>query len=118
MPTPSFPRLKEIVELAAEGLPGVEAKRLFGCDGFFARGTIFSLIWKTGRIGIKLLDEADYAALMKVKGSSPWSPGPAKPKMFGWILVGPSMNDANKLAPWVAKAHAQALAKPKTPAKK
>src|SRR3954463_9100630 len=95
MPTQSFPELKEIVLDAAEGLPGVEAKRLFGCDGFFARGTIFSLIWKTGRIGIKLLDEADYAALMKVKGSSPWSPGPAKPKMFGWILVGPSMNDAN-----------------------
>ncbi len=117
MPTPQFPELKAIVEGATEGLRAVELKRLFGCDGFFAGGTIFSMIWKEGRIGLKLRDEGDYDALMKMKGAGPWCPS-GKMKMSGWVLVAPVLHDADKLAPWIAKAHAQAVGAPKKPAKK
>ncbi len=93
------------------------AETLFGCDGFFVGGTIFSMIWKEGRIGLKLRDEGDYDALMKMKGAGPWCPS-GKMTMSGWVLVAPVLHDADKLAPWVAKAHAQAVGAPKKPAKK
>ena len=100
--------LRERMEAAIGELPGVSRKRMFGCDAYFHNDKIFSLVWKEERIGVKLPDEASFAELSKVKGVEPWSPG-GKMTMGAWLLVPAAWNeDEDKLAPWVARAHAQA----------
>ncbi len=103
--------LTGLVEEHASALPGVSRRRMFGCDAFFREGTIFSLIWKTGRIGLKLTDEADHREVLSMKGAEPWSIG-AK-TMGNWVLVPEAFHDdVETLAKWVARAHAQAEALP------
>lgn len=113
MPT-IFPYLLELLETATAGLPGVSNKRMFGCDALFADGTIFALVWKTGRIGLKLTDPADHAALLAQPGAEPWSPG-AK-AMSQWVLAPEDMHDdPATLTPWIRRAHAQATARAGAP---
>ena len=76
---------------------------MFGCDAYFKDGTIFALIWKEGRIGVKLPDDASYAELAKVKGAEQWSPG-GKMVMGSWLLVPATWNEnEDKLRPWAEK---------------
>lgn len=90
-------------------LRGVSARRMFGCDALFADGAIFALIWKTGRIGLKLPDAALYAQLLAEPGTEPWAPGEGKP-MAHWLLVPESLHDdLDALTPWVQRAHKLAL---------
>lgn len=94
---------------ASERLADVEEKKMFGCEAFFVKGAIFALVWKTGRIGVKLPDEARFAALASQKGAERWSAGPKV--MAHWLLVPSAIaGDAKKLAPWVKEAHAMAAA--------
>ncbi|HPH65295.1 MAG TPA: TfoX/Sxy family protein [Kofleriaceae bacterium] len=101
----------ELSELFAETvsrLPSVVKKRMFGCDAFFRSGQIFGLIWKTGRIGVRVPDEPQFAQLMAIDGSEPWQvydkPG-AKP-MAHWVLVPESFHDDTaELAQWVGVAY-------------
>ena len=71
----------EIVELegrlddAAAGLSRVTSRKMFGCYALWVNDNVFALVWKHGRIGVKLPDAADYAALMKLAGSEPWKAG-------------------------------------------
>ncbi len=98
----------------AEGLPGVSRRRMFGCDAFFHDGSIFGLIWKTGRIGLKLTDEDDHKTLMAMKGSAPWAIGGKT--MGAWVLVPESFHDdPETLSAWVRRAHAQAAPLPNGP---
>jgi TfoX/Sxy family transcriptional regulator of competence genes len=100
------------LEGAATGLSGVTKKRMFGCDGLFANGNIFGLVWKEGRIGVRLPNEIAYAEAMKMPGSSPWRAGTMT--MSHWVLVPPGMHDdAMRLTAWVRRAHALALNAPK-----
>lgn len=97
------------LEEVTGSLRGVSARRMFGCDALFADGAIFALIWKTGRIGLKLPDAALYAALLAEPGTEPWAPGEGKP-MAHWLLVPESLHDdLDALAPWVQHAHKLAL---------
>ena len=102
---------------AAAPLADVDEKKMFGCEALFRNGAIFALVWKTGRIGVKLPDAARFEALASQKGTEPWRAGPMV--MSHWLLVPPSIDrDAKKLAPWVKEAHAMAgpvvkTAKPK-----
>ena len=115
MPVQGYPHLLALLERASEGL-GFDRKKLFGCEGLFAEGVIYSLVWKTGRIGVKLTDGADFEALMKQKGADPWTAGPKA--MAHWVLVSEAMHEApGELEVWVRKAHAQALAAPVRPGK-
>jgi TfoX/Sxy family transcriptional regulator of competence genes len=100
-----------LVEDAAAPLPEVKRKRMFGCDTLFARDTIFALIWKEDRIGLKFPDPAAYAEAMALPGSAPWQAGD---KVMGkWVLVPESFHDdPAALAAWVRRAHAMALATP------
>ncbi len=85
---------------------------MFGCDAVFADSTIFGLIWKAGRIGIKLPDEAEFGSLMSMKGSAPWKAG--KMSMSQWVLVPEEFHsDKRKLGAWAKKAHRLAVLNPK-----
>ena len=109
--------LGQRLDTAAAGLEGVRSQKMFGCYALMARDTIFGLVWKEGRIGVKLRDASDYDTLMKEKGAAPWQAGPMT--MASWVLVPPALAEAPaKLAKWVRVAHAQALAAPKTATKK
>ncbi len=101
----------ELSDLFAETvsrLPSVVKKRMFGCDAFFRSGQIFGLIWKTGRLGVRLPDEAQFKQLMAYDGSEPWQvydkPG-AKP-MAHWVLVPEAFHDDTAdLAQWIGLAY-------------
>lgn len=106
----TFPHLCELVEDATRGRTDVRKQRMFGCDAYFVGDTIFALIWKDGRIGIKLTDRAAFDELMAIEGAEPWSP--MQSKMSSWVLVPEEFHDdPETLTPWVRRAcQAQAVA--------
>ena len=107
--------LEATVDDAAAGLAKVTAKRMFGCHGLFADGSVFALVWKEGRIGVRLPDEGKFAELMKLKGSTPWKAG--KMTMSHWVLVPETMHDdVRGLKKWLQTGHSLALAMPKASA--
>lgn len=112
MPDESLAQLLVALETAAHGLGGVSKKRMFGCDGLFASGNIFGLVWKHGRIGVRLPNEIAYAEAMKMTGSSPWVAGTMT--MSHWVLLPEAFHgDGLRLGAWVRRAHALAHSAPK-----
>lgn len=100
--------LLERLEEAALHLPGVERRRLFGCDALFADREIFALVWKEGRIGLKFADPERRAQLDALPGTSPWAPGGKA--MREWRLVPELLAvDPQSLATWVERAHGEAV---------
>ena len=67
MPTIDIESLRVSLDQAAVGLKKVAWRRMFGCDAVFADGTIFGLIWKEGRIGLKLPDAAEFEDAIRVR---------------------------------------------------
>ena len=66
-------------------------------------------MWKTGRIDVKLPDQARFDALASQRGAEPWSAGPEG--MAHWLLVPPAVSaDPSKLAPGLKEAPAMAAA--------
>ncbi len=104
-------KLEQTLDLAVSDLPKVTSKKMFGCHALFANENVFALVWKHGRIGVKLLIEEDFQKLMKEKGSEPWKAGPMQ--MKHWILVPERYSNTKLLGPWVRLAHCQALKSPK-----
>jgi TfoX/Sxy family transcriptional regulator of competence genes len=108
----SLDELVVVLEAAAQGLGGVSKKRMFGCDGLFAGSNIFGLVWKHGRIGVRLPNEIAYAEAMKMPGSSPWVAGTMT--MSHWVLLPDALHtDGARLGAWVRRAHALASSAPK-----
>jgi TfoX/Sxy family transcriptional regulator of competence genes len=108
--------LRDLLAQASQGLEGVAIRRMFGCDGFFAGAEIYGLIWKTGRIGLKLTDPAWFEKAMSQKGSVPWTAGTKT--MSHWVLMPESLyGDAAALRSWVHEAHRLALTRSTNPAK-
>lgn len=102
-------KLEALLAKAADELSHVVEKTMFGCRGLFAKDSIFSLVWKEGRIGVKLPDKEIFGKLISEKGAHPWVAG--NRKMSHWVLVPESMHDNHAdLARWVAKAHSYAMA--------
>lgn len=98
--------LEQILSSATEDLPNLSAKKMFGCQAFWANGNVFALVWKQGRLGVKLPNEDSYDDLMKLKGAEPWKAGPMK--MAHWILVPTTFHTKKaELKKWVVKAHEQ-----------
>ncbi len=116
--SPLCAHLLELVEEASASLSGVTWKRMFGCDAAFVSGSIYALIWKDGRIGLKLPNRERFEALLSLEGAVPWTPGRMSP-MAKWVLVPESFHDDTAaLAEWVREAHGEVSAEEKTPAKK
>lgn len=104
MAVKSIEELQEILTSATAGLTKVTAKKMFGCHAFWADGNVFALVWKHGRIGVKLPDEKLYQSLMDAKGAEPWKAGPMK--MAHWVLVPESFHSKTaELRKWTIKAH-------------
>ena len=88
-------------------LPQVTVRRMFGCDAFLAGGAIFAMVWREGRIGLRLPDDL-LPELRALPGADPWRHRDMVVRQ--WVLVPESFHDdSDGLAPWVRKAHAAAL---------
>lgn len=112
-----FPHLLQLLEEASEGLPAVMVKRMFGCDCLFASGKIYAMVWKSGRLGVRLPDAELFARALALDGSEPWRPGTMT--MSHWVLLSESFHDDPEgLREWVRRAHAAALTSPRGGAKK
>lgn len=111
-------KLLEVLRRASAGLDGVVEKKMFGCEALFTKGRVFALVWKTGRIAVKLPVVERYQALATQEGAAPWTAG--SKVMGGWVLVPPKLEDPKALGPWLEEAHAMATAPPakKAPARK
>src|SRR5438067_1477230 len=113
MPAGELARLHDIVEELSDDLPMVAQRRMFGCDGFFADQTIYALIWKTGRIGLKLPNEELFEQLMSMEGADPWTAGDRT--ISQWVLVPPDLvEDRRSLREWIDRAYNLARQQPKT----
>ena len=71
-------QLESTVSAVVETWKGIDSKKMFGCPAFWVNGNVFALVWKHGRIGVKLTDSKTYDSLMEIKGSEPWKAGPMK----------------------------------------
>jgi TfoX/Sxy family transcriptional regulator of competence genes len=111
--------LEKRLDAAAAGMSRVTSRKMFGCYALWANDNVFALVWKHGRIGVKLPDAAVHGELMSLKGSEPWKAGPMT--MSHWVLVPESFHGgAPELKRWLTKAHQLCGAlekKPKSAAK-
>ncbi len=106
--------LSELVAETLSRLPGISKKRMFACDAFFRSGQVFALIWKTGRIGVRLPDISVHNALMATDGAEPWLVKPNTKPMQHWVLTPESFHDDTvDLASWLGQAYT--LAAPTQP---
>src|ERR1700722_16155125 len=113
----SISELEKILTTATKGLPKLTVKKMFGCHAFWADGNVFALVWKHGRIGVKLPDTSPYQSLMDTKGAEPWKAGPMQ--MAHWVLVPETFHKKPaELKKWAAKAHALCSKLEKKPSKK
>lgn len=116
MPSSLLTHLRALVVTASEPHVGVTWRRMFGCDAAFVRDQIFALIWKTGRIGLRLPDPQAHAELLTLDGADVWAPGGTA--MKHWALLPEELHDSEEdLARWVTRAHALALTAPPKPTK-
>jgi TfoX/Sxy family transcriptional regulator of competence genes len=105
---------------AAEGLPLVEKKRMFGFEALWGDGRIFALVWQ-GRISLRLPDRAAAAELAGRAGATPLKIAVRKAKSSGqrWINVPESFHDdPHDLRRWVRRAYDLALRQPPPPRKR
>lgn len=98
-----FEELNAKLEAATSGLSGITRKRVFGRNTFFVDGKLFSLVWREGRIGLKIPNAEAHAELSSAPGSTPWVAW-GRP-MAGWLLVPVTMHlNPTLLASWVKRA--------------
>ncbi len=99
---------------AADGLPLVERKRMFGFEALWADGRIFALVWE-GRISLRLPDPALAAALAALPGANALTivEGKSSPAGQRWIEVPESFHDdPHELRRWAQRAYDLALRQP------
>src|SRR5437588_6953363 len=79
---------------AADGLPLVERKRMFGFEALWGDGRIFAMVWQ-GRISLRLPDRAAAAELARVPGATALTIAEGKTTAAGqrWINVPESFHD-------------------------
>jgi TfoX/Sxy family transcriptional regulator of competence genes len=107
--------LRSRLESLTGDLPRVTSRRMFGCDAFLASGAIFAMVWREGRIGLRLPD-ALLPELRALPGADAWRHRDMVVRQ--WVLVPESFHDdPDGLALWVRKAHAAALERGPGPAK-
>ncbi|MBK9321370.1 MAG: TfoX/Sxy family protein [Bdellovibrionaceae bacterium] len=100
----SIAELEEILNTGAKGLPKLTSKKMFGCYALWADDNVFALVWKHGRIGVKLPEANQYESLMGVSGAEPWKAGPMQ--MAHWVLVPESFHaKPAEIKKWTVKAH-------------
>jgi hypothetical protein len=107
-------RLKAVFDGSMAGLEGVEPKRLFGCDAYFVNGNIFALVWKEGRLGLRITDEGSRTELMALPGAEAWVVD-SKVVRF-WVLLPTAWHGRpSRLKEWAFVSWQQALQRPPKP---
>ncbi len=97
-------KLEKLLNSVSDQLPNITSKKMFGCYALWVNGNVFALIWKHGRIGVKLTDEYTYKKLLELDGAEPWTAGSRQ--MSHWVLVPESFHTKkSELKKWLAKAH-------------
>lgn len=99
--------LENAVQDAVKDLKNVSSKKMFGCPAFWVNGNVFALVWKHGRIGVKLPIAEKFEKLMSIKGAAPWKAGPMT--MSHWVLVPEKFHSGRQLSDWVEIAYQQNL---------
>lgn len=108
--------LKQLVAETAMRLPGVTPLKMFGCEAWFSKKQIFSLIWKTGRVAVRLPEQGAFDEAMALEGAEVWSVSEKMKPMAHWVLLPEAFNDDEEAVEvWVKRAHR--LAGPKKNAK-
>ena len=105
---------------AAERLPRVEKKRMFGFEALWGDGRIFALVWQ-GRISLRLPDPAAAAELAGLPGATALTivEGKTSPAGQRWVNVPESFHDdPQELRRWVHRAYDLALLQPLPPRKR
>jgi len=110
--------LEKTVSEITESWKNVTGKKMFGCPAYWVNGNVFALVWKHGRIGVKLPNDGQFDKLMSVAGSEPWKAGPMT--MSQWVLVPEKFHSGKALAGWLKTAYElnETAAPKKKPAKK
>lgn len=112
----SIEELEDLLNSSTTGLSKVTSKKMFGCHALWADENVFALVWKHGRIGVKLPVDRDYETLMRVSGAEPWKAGPMK--MAHWVLVPESFHSKpGEIKKWATKAHDLCIKLEKKPKK-
>ncbi len=97
--------LLSLLEDATAHLPGITPRRMFGSDTLFVHSHIFALVWRAGRIGLKLPDPAVYAEFLELAGAEPWMLD-GKTTMSSWVLVPESFHDEpDGLREWALRSY-------------
>lgn len=100
----SIAELEQILNIAAKGLPKLTSKKMFGCYALWVDQNVFALVWKQGRIGVKLPEVHQYDSLLGASGAEPWQAGPMQ--MAHWVLVPESFHAKPvEIKKWAVKAH-------------
>ena len=104
MSTEKILELESLVNAATSKMQKITSKKIFGCHAVWVNENVFALVWKHGRIGVKLPVEKSFDLLMSAKGAEPWKAGPMK--MAHWVLVPEKFHsDKTELKKWVKKAY-------------
>ncbi len=100
----SILELEKILGEVTKSFDSTTSKKMFGCQAMWVNGNVFSLVWKTGRLAVKLPEESAYDSLMAVKGSEPWVAGTRE--MAHWVLVPETFHSKKAdIKKWALKAH-------------
>lgn len=100
----SIQDLETLLNNATSSLPNTSSKKMFGCHAIWVNDNVFALVWKHGRIGVKLPESAQYETLMDMTGSEPWKAGPMQ--MAHWVFVPETFHSKPaELKKWTTKAH-------------
>lgn len=107
--------LKDLLEEATQGLPGVVTRPYFGGTGMYRGGAIFALVSREPRLYLRLPDAGRLAAFLEATGPESREAEVAR----HWALVPESFHDdAEQLTVWVREAHGLAREEPKRPARR
>lgn len=110
---PALDRLRERLGEAAATLPDVHWRTMFGAQGLFSDHGIFALVFREGRIGLKLPEQAAFDELLAIEGADTWTVPYEKNPTKHWVLVPTSFHDdAEVLEKWVRKAYELSLTRP------
>jgi TfoX/Sxy family transcriptional regulator of competence genes len=107
-------KAKDAFRALIPAAPGIEIKAMFGNLGASVNGNMFAGIFGTA-IGVRIVDDADRAALAAVEGTGVF--GPAERPMVSYIALPADWTRTPELAiTWIERALTQVGAlKAKTP---
>lgn len=111
--------LQDLVHGLVSPWAGVSRRKMLRSDGWFVRGSAFTLVNRDARIVVRLVEAADQDALFALPGVEGWRIGKKAP-MRAWILLPEAFHDdPEALVPWLERAWKSAPAKKvKAPAKR